>query len=423
MKDFRFYVRKGLEMGPVRLAGRALYTAAYRCIAPWYRKRRLPRLPVDGHKILFASRPDFSDNSKAMFDYLVDRFGEDGPYRFVWLIGRDEPVPELPKNARVARRNTWFSRRPPLSTLREIATSGLIFYTHGSPNSFFPIREGQTTINLWHGCGYKDAPDKERLPIQKNPFSYALVPGDLFVGTKAEFWGCDRDRVLPIGYPRYDLLRREDPDAERFARQLSKGGKLVLWMPTFRNSVRGAFPENKLDWGYDLPLLGSDEALVALDRCCGEKGIALCVKRHALQPRYRCEDLQLENVTFIDDARLKAEGVALYALMRCSDALVSDYSSVSVDYLLLDRPIAYSLDDYEQYRDSRGFVFDNPLDYMPGHHLYRYEDMIGFLGDVARGDDPHREERRRLLPQMHNPCENYCERVWETAVELMKREN
>ncbi len=39
--------------------------------------------------------------------------------------------------------------------------------------------------------------------------------------------------------------------------------------------------------------------------------------------------------------------------------LVSDYSSVAIDYLLLDRPLGFTLDDYEAYTESRGWVFDD----------------------------------------------------------------
>lgn len=65
--------------------------------------------------------------------------------------------------------------------------------------------------------------------------------------------------------------------------------------------------------------------------------------------------------------------------MGYSDALITDYSSVCVDYLIVDKPIAYTLDDYEVYKQTRGFVFEDPHEYMPGHHLYRFSDLERLL--------------------------------------------
>ena len=421
MKGIQHYIHKSREYGPAKTFARILYAAFYSCAAPVYRLICKNLLPLKEHQILFASRPCFSDNSMAMYEYIVSRYGRDSRYRFVWLLYmKDEMPPELPANTRVCRRQTWYSKHPPFSTLRLIATSQYIFYTHGSPNAHFPIRPGQITMNLWHGCGYKDAPNKNIVSVQKNPFSYALVPGQVFVEKKACFWGCEPWRVLPIGYPRYDLLKEDNDPAGKLMAGISKGFPVVLWMPTFRDSRKGSFPEDKAEWGYDLPLLSSDEELAALDEYCVKKNLIICIKRHTLQKEYSCDKNGLKNIVFIEDRDLAKAGVQLYSFLRYSSALISDYSSVSVDYLLLDRPVAYTLDDYELYRDTRGFVFENPLDYMPGYHLYNLEDLFGFLEDVVQGRDSCTEERRRLMPLLHNPCDHYCERVWDTTESLRK---
>lgn len=63
---------------------------------------------------------------------------------------------------------------------------------------------------------------------------------------------------------------------------------------------------------------------------------------------------------------LEKKQIKLYELIGISDGLLSDYSSVAVDYLLLDRPLGYVLADYNIYKEKRGFVFEDPLEYMPG---------------------------------------------------------
>jgi len=53
---------------------------------------------------------------------------------------------------------------------------------------------------------------------------------------------------------------------------------------------------------------------------------------------------------------LEKKQIKLYELIGISDGLLSDYSSVAVDYLLLDRPLGYVLADYNIYKEKRGFV-------------------------------------------------------------------
>ena len=45
----------------------------------------------------------------------------------------------------------------------------------------------------------------------------------------------------------------------------------------------------------------------------------------------------LTNIVYLENKDLADNGLQLYEFINCSDALVCDYSSVAIDYLLLDR--------------------------------------------------------------------------------------
>lgn len=405
----------GLLKATCRLIGDKVYILLF----PVIKAILLRSTKIDDHKIVFVSTPAFSDNAKALFEYLKS-IDVNEQFLYVWLIRKDEKKPQLTgkdaKNVVILNRDTVFHDGCPLKTLKELLSSKYVFFTHRSPLSGIGIRKGQVCINLWHGCGYKDTEHKEGTWSKKNPCTVSIVPGTVFVHTKSKFWGCEESKILPIGYPRYDLLLREDSGAETFCRSLSGGDrKRVLWMPTFRKSLNNIYPEDHLERNYDLPLLNSNEELHILDELCSGLGIHLCIKRHPLQVNYQGEKERLTNITFVDNKLLVGKRVDLYAFLKYSDGLISDYSSVAIDYLLLDHPIAFALDDFEQYKNSRGFVFENPLDYMPGHHLYTFEDMKQFLQDVAEGKDTYAKVRHKLMPEVHNPCDNYCERIWKTV--------
>ena len=88
---------------------------------------------------------------------------------------------------------------------------------------------------------------------------------------------------------------------------------------------------------------------------------------------------------------------------------------MAVDYMLLDRPLAYVLVDLEEYKKTRGFVFENPLEYMPGEKICDLKGFKEFTDHIQENKDTFREERHRLLPVMHSmPVkDSYCRELAE----------
>ena len=268
-------------------------------------------------------------------------------------------------------------------------------------------------VNLWHGCGYKDA-EQGRKKSQTSPdFDYALVPGPVFVKTKSLLWNCDPDRLLMMGYPRYDWMLAPSLQKTEILKRLFgwKGDKAVLWMPTFRKSELGGCAENEIELPYQLPAVRNRKELEEIDLFLRMKKMLLIIKKHPLQTGWSQDTQEFTNIRYVSEAMLEKEKLQLYELIGISDALISDYSSVAVDYLLLDRPLGYVLADYEIYREKRGFVFEDPLEYMPGEKIYNACDLKQFLLHISDGTDAYRAERRKMLSQMHNQTENYCKRL------------
>ncbi len=287
-------------------------------------------------------------------------------------------------------------------------TSEKIIFTH-TLNWAKKRSPKQLYLNLWHGCGYKASKMGDE-PIQ---FDYCLVPGEIFIETKALFFQCSRDKLLPIGYPRYDVMLEGSPVGERYILRFkqNRDTKVILWMPTYRKSIRAHLTENTLDNRTDIPLLDSIETIQSLDNFCKKNNVVLILKRHHLELDYVIK-VKLQNIKMIDDSDLEACHVRLYEILQYTDALLTDYSSIAVDYLLLDKPIGFILQDLEKYQKTRGFVFENPLDYMPGNHIYEMQQMKEFIKEISNGEDSFGVERQRVKQQMHTAVSsNYCEKV------------
>lgn len=371
-------------------------------------KAILAAKPVDRDQIFFSSFPDYSDNAKALYRYMLSNPAYER-FHFVWLVEKTGKGLPNAERTRFVRFGSPRHFGVSLGALKAIAGSRYLFYTHSSPILQIGEKKGQTVVNLWHGCGYKD----RKTPIpEKKQFDFGLVPGPVFVEIKSRFWGCEKDQVLPIGYPRYDQMKNVSEETKAFYSRL-KGSfdRVILWMPTYRKTERNEFAVSKMQGYFELPVVDSEDQLRQLNEGCRKNNILLCVKRHPKQIRYACEQIGLSNIVFLSNQDLDEKNVDLYGLFACADALVTDYSSSAIDYLLTDKPMAFTLNDMEDYGKTQGFVFPDPLKYMPGDHLYRLDDFLKFLEEIRAGEDPHKKERDQIMRETHNPCANYCERI------------
>ncbi len=355
---------------------------------------------------------DYSDNARALSDYLIQN-GYNGKYQIIWLVSnktcfRHIHIPNV-KFVTAENRYSWSSP----AACWYSATAKFFFYTHNTSalNRFHS--KGQITVNLWHGCGYK-AITSEHAASDLYFFDYMLVPGPLFVSAKAKYWNCSEQSILPLGYPRYDWMLRRSPEQQtrlnKLLPDLTENRKTIIWLPTFRKSGISSFPEDKLEMPFFLPGLRNAADLSEIDELCKEEGLFLIIKKHPREQDWTAH-AHFGNIWFLTDQELQNADVNLFTLLGMCDALITDYSSAAVDFLLLNRPIGFVLTDYEQYKATRGFVFDDPLKYMPGEKLYSSADIKNFLKGLSDGEDPWKEERTRLIPEMHNQTDQYCRRL------------
>ena len=76
--------------------------------------------------------------------------------------------------------------------------------------------------------------------------------------------------------------------------------------------------------------------------------------------------------------------------------------------MLLDRPIAFIYDDFEEYSKKPGFAFENVKILMPGVHIGKTSELYSWLDDIANGIDKGEDERRTLnkFINFHNDNKN-----------------
>ena len=372
-------------------------------------RRRYEGQPLE-NMILFRSGPqggsyveadDFSDNSRALFEYMMAN-GYYRTWKLVWLVKDPEKFAD-----RREENVEFLSFDWALSGTKEekeryyhaLCLAKFIFTTdaYGFAKA---RRKDQCLVQLWHGCGFKTRVNFVRC---EKRYDYMTVISDLYAEIHEQIYGLRKEQLLVTGYAKQDWLY-EEPDRSLLERLgIPRADQYIFWCPTFRMS-KGSFRylnEQKEPSETGLPLVDSFQKMEMVNAVLQKGKMVLIVKLHPLQDETQVHCSGFSNVILLDNHRLSMEGIEINQLLPLSAALISDYSSAAVDYMLLDRPIAFTLDDLESYEKNRGFVFEPIREWLPGKELDLFEDFCDFLLEVMRREDSLKEKRERLCKKMH----------------------
>lgn len=347
--------------------------------------------------ILFESEGDYSDNTFALYDYMRRNGYFEEKYRAVWLVAH----PENSKDGCICV--SKYSKYLNLTRLYYLATSRYYILDHCNVLRNMKSRRGQEIYNLFHGCTFKAK--KGVIGEAKSPERFLTVTGDFWKHIMSEFIQCDESVVHVLGYPRNDYFFMDNKEILSKWDKLhnwNQFNKVILWMPTFRKSSNAILSEDYYQGATGLPILEKISDLVELNEILKAKNSLLVFKVHHLQSDYEAFKRHYSNIQILKDDDIISCGAQLYQIVTLADILITDYSSISNDYLLLNRPMIFTLDDYENYRGSRGFSIDDPALYFPGPHVFNKDELLAALKETITGKaDMFKKQREDLLSVMH----------------------
>lgn len=350
----------------------------------------------DSRKIMLYSNMGFRDNVKALYDYLIDA-GYNQKYKILCSTNDYKMYnKDLPSNVIF------------VSNIRGVLlyfSAGFVYYCFGK----IPIFHGkdQKVVQMWHGSAFK-APDEGMLkghsfdkPYYTNVFSSSKHFAPIF----SYCFSIPVQQVVICGQPRCDVLYKENP---HYA--FGEYRKLILWAPTFRKSSVTGYSDSTADDNL-VPVLKKED-FAEINSKLRELGVKVVVKLHPLQDLDQYHTTDLDHFVLLSHQEFVRRKMDLYKFMAQSDALITDYSSIFIDYLLLDRPIAFTEDDMDDY--TRGFVFDNPKSYQPGFRIKTKEDFLAFAESLVNGDDDYKSERKRVMALANDYHDGkFCKRALE----------
>ncbi len=375
-------------------------------------------------RIIFRSGPekagdlwDFADNARALFEYMLEN-QYNQKYELIWAVGDINKYLYLEdyENVKVISYRDEKARGLLKSFVYQyyLYTAKFFFFTDTCTWLRFR-RSGQVLVNLWHGCGFKNRKNKTE-PTGPH-YDYMTVTSQKYADIHADIFGCKKEQMLITGLAKQDWLFHPANGELSDLLNIKPCKKNIFWLPTFRRTISGL---ERLNESYvtsitELPVLTTLEDLYEIDKWLGSNDVFLFVKLHPNQPYIKQEYVRYNNMKIMTHDEFMILNIPINRLLAKSDALISDYSSVAVDYMLLDKPIAFTLDDIEEYETSRGFVFSDVKNYLPGKMITTKDNFLDFMKEIIEEKDVEQNKRKQLLEVMHKyQDDKNCLRILET---------
>ena len=374
---------------------------------------------LDEKLICFTSYPDFMDNPRALWEFLRSI----SSLKCVWLVNEKTMYKRMVE----AKIPTWLLKDPEATTL--IIHAKYLVSSHCQ----FIKRPGQVLIDLWHGMPIKAGSFLEesigKLKDSLITNKQAGIMSDIFPVTSklmkiiiSSLFCMDPRKVEVLGQSRSDLLFDSADDkllSRVFGENILEFKKYILYAPTFRIGLRregDGFENNIFNMDdYDPNLL--QKILVS-------KQAVLMIKPHPNDEKLlNPKSLKLpENTVWLTTSLLQKNLTTLFHLLSKFDVLITDYSSVYIDYLLLNRPVLFTIGDFDLYQKERGFVVDDPTLLMPGPFINSCQSLGKALKASLEEPEFYQEERKRAMKLLHTYPDNQARsRLWSAMQRVAKK--
>ena len=371
---------------------------------------------------VFGSNAGVGEGALAVANALVRR---DPAVNITWLVANEAEAEAALRHGftpvpRAGRKGFW-------ATLR----AGQIVVTHGLGDANRFGVSGGWVIQLWHGAPLKrlhlDSPATTRVSgpailrkILRKMYLRGANEIDLFVAGSPlaaerlrSAFRLQPGRVRVLGDPRDDVLAQQavDRSALHAARSsvleqlesVPQNARVVMYAPTWR--------DGELD-----PDLPGEAERAAIERALVAANAHLVIRSHPMGEgtwsEWRSDRVHLLGADKVRDVTPLLGGV---------DWLITDYSSIAIDFALFGRPVLWFAPDLVEYERTRGLY--EPLEVTSGGRIAQTWDTLAErITQLATSQVEHRiaeAETRALAARFHTyPQGGAADRVLDESARL-----
>lgn len=356
----------------------------------------------NSHIWLFSSTDNshYNYNSRYLFEYVKENLPEITP---LFVIND----PQLRTSLSTKYGKQYFIETESIQGIRQALSAGVWFTSAGLPAYGTGLHKKRLIINLWHGVPLKkialldpNLKKASRIYFKKifsENYTCILTTSHELIPLMARSFAVSEDKIKVWGQPRNDGMFQKNDCREILGQlfpDLPEYTKTVLYAPTFR------------DYGQVQLFPFKDFDQKQLEAFLDEKNMLIFIRTHVAEQGSAAPYLG-KRIRFLGNEQ--AEDVT--GILNIFDCLITDYSSIYIDYLLTDKPMIFLPYDRQQYLDGRGMNFDYD-DVTPGPKPETFND---FLDALSPKEDFWKSERtrvNRLFNEIQHPCAaDICNKV------------
>lgn len=279
--------------------------------------------------------------------------------------------------------------------------------------TYFPRKK--RIIQLWHGTPFrkvnlhKASFEKKLLRVMLRAylgreydrvFTAAVQNKDIH--TLKNRFSIETEKIIVTGQPRTDVFFQ--PHNYKDLVPKTSKGKIFLYLPTWRNYSFNLFDKK---FGFDFNVIND---------FLKKTGSHLIVKVHINEFKKYHDLLHVGkhsniSLTFIED---------IYPYMPSVDALLTDYSSVMFDFMLLDKPIIFLPFDFETYTENNEGFYYNYEKTTPGPKAANWHEALVLLQSIQAGEDTYKAQREKIKHDFNVYTDgNNSKRVFEEIMKIL----
>ena len=301
--------------------------------------------PIKNKQVTFII--DSKESFKGNLDYIKKEFEKRGNFEFCF----------------------YYKDQLSLSNFKTLAESKYIFLNDNFfAMAFMKFKKECIITQLWHAPGaskkFGGSVEVENRPILKmisKNTTYLITTSKNTVSYYSEAFQMPAGKIKALGLARLDYYFENhniDTLKKSFFKKynISPDKKVILYAPTFRENGKYNNVFNYLD-------------LKEFNEKLGEEYV-LALRLHPKIKKFYNGDIESGNY-YIDVSGEESE----QELMLISDMLISDYSSIMIEYGILNKPIIFFTYDLDNYLENeRGFYYDFKTT-VPGPIVYNTREL------------------------------------------------
>jgi len=374
--------------------------------------------PKNKYKWIFGAwfGKSYSGSSKYLYEYIIKNHPN---IRCIWITKNKLILDYLRKRG---KESYYFLS---LNGLWHAFTGKVYFFCCSKSDinsitcSFLNLK-----VNLWHGTPIKKIMYDDNIAYDRNSFYFkclkfcfpylrddfdlVISPSKLVRSIYASAFRLPNEKLPIIGDPRNDILANVSNDVHR-EHMVERKGLTILYAPTHRCEGKDSQILNVLPLGSEWNILNQ-----YLSECNS------CLK---LRLHYYDKKYLPTNLDEFPNIKIDTEMDAQIALLN-TDILITDYSSIFLDYLLLDRPVIFTVFDLQKYLLCDRQMYFKYDEITPGPKAKNWREVIQCLDQYFLNPSAYQDGRDKICSMFieNNDGLNSC-RVYALICNKLNLQN